>query len=128
MPLAALTTDAGGSTVINTAAISAGTVTLNDNVTLSSTVVVTGTTSVALNANVTGGGNDLTINSPLTTLGDAAGDSLTGLGTVDHGRGRHHDDQRRDGQRGHADLPRHRGVGQQRRADRHGGGHVRTAT
>ena len=31
---------------------------------------------------MTGGGNNLTITSPATTLGDAAGDSLTGLGTL----------------------------------------------
>ncbi len=76
-----LLTDAAGTTTINSGSVSATTVTLNDNMTLGSDVVITATTAT-FNGNITGGGNDLTINATTTTFGDAPADSISGVDTL----------------------------------------------
>ena len=51
-------------------------------VVLGASATLTATTSVRFNGTVDGGGNDLTVNSPTTTFGDAAADSVTNVGTL----------------------------------------------
>jgi hypothetical protein len=53
-----------------------------DAVNLGADTTLIGTTSVAFYGSVTGNGHDLTINSPSTTLGDDALDTITGIGTL----------------------------------------------
>jgi autotransporter-associated beta strand protein len=78
----ALTTNAAGTTTINTATVSGDVVTFNDPVVLGESAAVTGTTSVTFNGTVAGAGNDLTVNSPATTFGDAVADTVTGVANL----------------------------------------------
>ncbi|MCY3018583.1 MAG: autotransporter-associated beta strand repeat-containing protein [Planctomycetota bacterium] len=72
-----------GTTNINTTAVTTSTTQRYDGaVTLASSTVLTGTTSVSFNGNIVGGGFDLTVNSPATAFGNAGGDSVTGVGTL----------------------------------------------
>ena len=80
--ISTLTTDAAGTTTINTDSISGAVLTFNDAVVLGTSTTLTGTTSVAFNGTVVGASNDLTINSPTTTFGDADTDTVTGVGTL----------------------------------------------
>ena len=80
--LGTLTTDAAGTTTINTDAISGVILTFHDALVLGASTVLTGATSVTFNGTLTGNGHNLTINSPNTTFGDAAVDQVTGLGTL----------------------------------------------
>jgi len=63
-------------TTINTAAIKAQTITMDDAVTVTKDATITGTTAVAFNSTLdseSGTAHDLTINSPLTTFGASVG-------------------------------------------------------
>ncbi|MFT5526537.1 MAG: Ca2+-binding RTX toxin-like protein, partial [Pirellulaceae bacterium] len=77
-----LTTDAAGTTTINSDTVGADVVTFNDNVVLGSGTTISGATSVTFNGTIVGGGNDLTVNSPATTFGDAATDTITGVANL----------------------------------------------
>jgi len=77
-----LTTDAAGTTTINTDTISGDVLTFNDAVVLGTSPTLTGTTSVTFNGTVAGATFDLTINSPTTTFGDEDADTVTGIGTL----------------------------------------------
>jgi hypothetical protein len=80
-PLTSLTTNAGGTTAINTTAVTtSGTQTYHDSVTLGADTTLTSTTAT-FNGTVAGAGNDLTVTGN-AVLGDAAADTVTGLGTL----------------------------------------------
>ncbi|MCP3904706.1 MAG: hypothetical protein GY715_13855, partial [Planctomycetes bacterium] len=72
-----LTTDAAGTTTIG-ADISGATLDFNDSLTLVVNAALTGTTMVDFGSTIAGGGNDLTVNSPLTAFNGA----VTDVGTL----------------------------------------------
>jgi hypothetical protein len=81
--LGALTTDAAGTTTLDTAVIKADSVTFNDAVVLAFDLTIT-SPSVAFNAELDSRGTELhnlTINSPLTTFGGVVG-GMGSLGTL----------------------------------------------
>ncbi len=80
--LQSLTTNADGTTRINTDLVSGAVLEFNDAVELAASTTLTGTTSVTFNGTVEGNGYDLTVGSPLTTFGDEAADAVTGIGTL----------------------------------------------
>ncbi|MEZ5433024.1 MAG: hypothetical protein R3F31_18075 [Verrucomicrobiales bacterium] len=80
--LGTLTTNAAGTTTITAGTVSGDVLLFQDNVTLGASTVLTGTTSVTFDGAITGGGNNLTVNSPSTTFGDASTDSVSGVGVL----------------------------------------------
>ncbi|MCP3906223.1 MAG: hypothetical protein GY715_21570, partial [Planctomycetes bacterium] len=78
--IATLTTDAAGMTVTapGLTTIQAGSVNINDPLTLNGALTLTGTTLVNFASTIGGGGFDLTVNSPDTTFSGA----VTGVGTL----------------------------------------------
>ena len=87
-PLGTLTTDAAGTTTINTSALSAAVVDFNDAIVIAVDATVTGTVSVDFASTVNsqaGEANDLTVNSPVTAfhgiVGGAGGGALGTLTT-----------------------------------------------
>ena len=103
--LGTLTTDAAGTTTINAGTVSGTTLTFHDTVALGSSVGLTGSADVTFNGNVTGGGNNLTHHQPGHHAGRRGGRQPDRPGHAADGCRRHHDDQRGDRQRHHADLP-----------------------
>jgi hypothetical protein len=79
-PSAPANEQTGGSARLNGGAVNADSQTYNDNVTLGA-VTTLGGSSVAMNGNVVGGGNDLTVKGNLE-LGDVVADTATGLGAL----------------------------------------------
>ncbi|MGB3118138.1 MAG: autotransporter-associated beta strand repeat-containing protein, partial [Verrucomicrobiales bacterium] len=77
-----LTTNAAGTTTITAGTVSGDVLLFHDNVTLGASTVLTGTTSVTFDGAITGGGNNLTVNSPTTTFGDASTDTVSGVGVL----------------------------------------------
>ena len=77
-----LTTNAAGTTTITAGTVSGDVLLFQDNLTLGASTVVTGTTSVTFDGAITGGGNNLTVNSPTTTFGDASTDTVSGVGVL----------------------------------------------
>ncbi|MGV3755148.1 MAG: beta strand repeat-containing protein, partial [Verrucomicrobiota bacterium] len=76
--LGTLTTDAAGTTTLDTTAITAAVVDFNDAILLTADVIVTGTTSVdfASTVNSSGAARDLTVNSPVTGFNGIVGGTL----------------------------------------------------
>ncbi|HEY1172521.1 MAG TPA: hypothetical protein VGH19_14220 [Verrucomicrobiae bacterium] len=76
--LGTLTTDAAGTTTLDTTGINAAVVDFNDAILLTADVIVTGTTSIdfALTVNSGGTARDLTLNSPVTGFHGVVGGTL----------------------------------------------------